>query len=462
MAVLTFATTAAQLALAQATISFAQLNGTVVDTGGRAIAKASITLREVDTNQIHSTTSSESGFFVLPTLPPGPYDLVVTAGAFGKYTQRGINLSVGQTASVNVVMKVASVTETINVTTEAPVVETTRTEISQVIDTQQIQSLPVSGRLFTDFALLTPGVATGRTSLGTTFTEFEITQISFGGMRSFSNEVTVDGADFINAQTGVQRATPPQESVQEFRVVNNSFGNEYGRALGGIVNVVTKSGTNNLHGSIYDYLQNSALDSRSLLQPRPTPFALRQNQFGVTLGGPIRKDKTFFFLNYEAVRRGEAPILPADFRINFAAINQAKAYLGIPGEDPNPTKTKDNDYGFVRLDHQVSSNNRLVVRYNVEDARDLKQLVGNTEDGGGIGVPSGGRDLFIRDQSVVGTLNTLVTPLLANTVLAQYTRRHYNFPGATGEPNLDIPNDLSFGHNFGHSRCDFREPRPIF
>ena len=436
-------------AFAQATVSFAQLNGTVLDEGGRALVKASITLREMDTNQTYTATTNEAGFYVVPALPPGRYSLTASYSGFGKYTQNGIGLSVGQTATVNVALKVAALGEVITVTTEAPTVETTRTEISNVINTQQIQNLPVSGRLFTDFALLTPGVATGRTSLGTTFTEFEITQISFGGMRSFSNIITVDGADFINSNTGVQRATPPQESVSEFRVVNNSFGSEYGRALGGIVNVVTKSGTNELHGSIYDYLQNSAVDSRSLLQPKPAPFPLRQNQFGGTLGGPIRKDKTFFFMNYEGQRRGEAPVLPPDFRSNVAAINQAKAYLGIPSENPNPLKTKDNDYGFVRIDHQLSNRHRLSVRYNVEDARDLNQLVGNTEDGGGIGTSSGGRDLFIRDQSVVGTINTLLKPELVNTALVQYARRHYNFPGVTGEPDLDIPNDLSLGHNFG-------------
>src|SRR5271165_7232585 len=160
-------------------------------------------------------------------------------------------------------MKVQSSGTRVVVTAEAQVIEPTRTEVSQVIETQQIQALPISGRLFTDFALLTPAVATSRTSLGTTFTEFEVTQISFGGQRSFSNEITVDGADFVNSVSGVQRATPPQESVQEFRVVNNSFGAEYGRALGGIVNIVTKSGTNDMHGSIYDFLQNNATDARS-------------------------------------------------------------------------------------------------------------------------------------------------------------------------------------------------------
>jgi hypothetical protein len=436
-------------AFGQATVSFAQLNGTVLDEGGRTITKASITMRDVGTNQTYTAATNETGYYVVPALPPGRYELTVSSTGFGKFVQTGIALSVGQTATINVTLKVAAKGEIVTVSTEVPPVETTRTEISQVIDTKQIESLPVSGRLFTDFALLTPGVASGRTSLGTTFTEFEITQISFGGMRSFSNEVTVDGADFINSNTGVQRATPPQESVAEFRVVNNSFGSEYGRALGGIVNVVTKSGTNDLHGSIYEYLQNSAVDSRSLLQPRPAPFGLRQNQFGGTLGGPIAKDKTFFFLNYEGVRRGEAPVLPPDFRDNFALINKAKAYIGLQPEDPNPLKTKDNDYGFARVDHQFNNNNRFSFRYNAEDARDLNQLVGNTEDGGGIGAPSGGRNLFIRDQALVGTLNTLLKPEVVNTALVQYARRHYNFPGATGQPNLDLPNDLSFGHNFG-------------
>ena len=437
------------LAFGQATVSFAQLNGTVLDTSGRAIVKASVTLHSTDTNQTYTATTNEAGFFVIPSLPPGRYDISASYTGFGKYTQTGISLSVGQTATINITLKVAAQGETVVVTTEAPLVEATRTEVSQVIDTKQIQSLPVSGRLFTDFALLTPGVATGRTSLGTTFTEFEITQISFGGMRSFSNEITVDGADFINSNTGVQRATPPQESVSEFRVVNSGFGSEYGRAVGGIVNVVTKSGTNNLHGSVYDYFQNSATDSRSLLQPRPAPFSLKQNQFGATLGGPIVKDRTFFFANYEGQRRSEAPILPTDFRNNIAKINQVKAYIGIPGEDPNPLKTKHNDYGFARIDHQITNNNRLGVFYNVEDARDLNELVGNTEDGGGIGTPSGGRNLFIRDQSLVGTLNSLLRPELVNTALVQYGRRHYNFPGVTGQPDLDVPNDLSFGHNFG-------------
>jgi hypothetical protein len=299
-----------------------------------------------------------------------------------------------------------------------------------------------------DFALLTPGVATGRTSIQSTFTETEVTRISFGGMRDLSNAVTVDGADYVNMATGSQRATPSQEAVNEFRVVNNSFGAEYGRALGGIVNVVTKSGTNDIHGSVYGYLSNKAANARSLLQSSQFD-AYRRGQFGATLGGPLRKDRTFFFLNYDGQRLGESPTYPATLVNNLAAINAAKVAMNLSPENLGELKTIDHDNGFARLDHQFTTNNRLAIHYGAFDARNLNTLVGDTLDGGGIGAPSSGHNTFLRDQSLVGTLNTVLKPEIVNTALVQYARRHYNFPGVNGEPNLDIPNTLLFGHNFG-------------
>ena len=457
----------ANLVFAQAT---AQLNGTVTDQSGGVVAKAGITLRDVGTNVTYTATTNDSGFYAVPNLAPGTYELKVSVSGFANYTQTGIVLTVGQSATVNVALSLAAQGEKVVVTTEVQTIEPTKTEISQVVGTQQIASLPISGRLFTDFALLTPGVATSRTSLGTTITEFEVTQISFGGMRSFSNEITVDGADFVNELTGVQRATPPQDAVQEFRVVNNSFGAEYGRTVGGIVNIVTKSGTNDLHGSIYDYFQNNATDARSILQ-KPAlqsevlPDELRHNQFGATLGGPVVKDKTFFFMNYEGKRRAESPNFAPDLVNNVNNIDAAKRYLGLAPEGclgapasctgsnfsylKSVLKTTNNDYGFARLDHQINTNNRLAIRYDVEDARDAGELIGQTLDGGGIAMPSGGRDLFIRDQSVVATLSSILTPNLVNTALVQYARRHYDFPSPTGEPDLSVVNDLESGRNFG-------------
>ncbi|MBV9610245.1 MAG: TonB-dependent receptor, partial [Acidobacteria bacterium] len=436
-------------AFSQVAATAALLNGTVRDESGSVVVNAAVSVREVDTNRVYNGSSNNAGYYVVPNLPPGRYEMKVSYTGFSPYDATGIVLTVGQTATYDVTLKVQSKGENVVVTGEAPVIEPTRTEISQVIETKQIESLPISGRLFTDFALLTPGVATGRTSLQSTITEFEVTRVSFAGMRDLSNEVTVDGADNINTATGSQRATPPQEAVQEFRVVNNSFGAEYGRALGGIVNIVTKSGTNSFHGSLYEYFQNNSLDARSLLQPSPQPNVLRQNQFGGTLGGPIKKDRTFFFMNYEGQRRGESPTFPSTFLNNLTLINQAKVALGLAPENLNILKTKDNDYGIAKLDQQLSTNNRLSVRYNIEDGRDLNQLVGSTLDGGGIGAPSSGHDVFVRDQSVAGTVTTQLRTNLINSALAQFARRHYNFPGVTGQPNLDIPNSILIGHNFG-------------
>ncbi|HXY50361.1 MAG TPA: carboxypeptidase regulatory-like domain-containing protein [Terriglobales bacterium] len=466
-----------QQMFAQGSTGNSQLNGTVIDPTGSIVVGAAIVLHNAATDVSFNATSNERGFYAFANVPPGTYELKVSSKGFANYTQTGVVLTVGQTATVNISLKVASAGETVVVTTEAPTIETTRSEISQVISTHQVDSLPISNRVFTDFALLTPGVASSRTSLGTTFTEFEVTQISFGGMRSFSNMISVDGADFVNSASGIQRSTPPQEAVQEFRVVNNNFGADYGRAVGGIVNIVTKSGTNVLHGSAYEYFQNSATNARSLLQPAPLPNTLRQNQFGATLGGPLVKDRTFFFLNYEGKRSAQSPVYPPDLVNNIQVIDQAKALMGLapeaclgalqtclPNFAGNPAnitqdqafgflkgflKTGNDDFGFARVDHQLTTNNRLAVRYNVEDIRSLNELVGSTLDGGGIGVPSGGRNLYVRDQSVVATVNTLFSNNIVNTALAQYARRHYNFNGATGQPDFSILNDLELGHNFG-------------
>jgi len=428
--------------------SDAQLNGTVRDQTGGVIVKASVTLRNVDNNQVYKATSNSTGFYILTSVPPGNYELTAESQGFAKYSQTGLVLRVAQTATIDMSLKVAGTTQEVTVSTDAPVIEPTRTEISQVIEAQQIQSLPISGRLFTDFALLSPGVTTGRIGLQSTFTDPSVTRISFGGQRDLNNSVTVDGADNINTATGSQRATPSQEAVSEFRVVNNSFAAEYGRALGGIVNIVTKSGTNDFHGSIYEYLENDAFNAKSILA-QPGFDTLRQNQFGGTLGGPVRKDKSFFFINYEGQRRAQSPTYPGLLTANLGAINALKASFGIAPENLNVLKTADINNGFIKFDQQLSEKNRLAVRYSIQDATNLNMLVGETLDGGGIGAPSSGRNGDLRDQDIVGTLTTQLSESKVNSALFQWARRNYGFAGVTGQPNLDVPNLLLLGHNFG-------------
>lgn len=464
----------------------AQLNGTVTDPSGATVANAKITVTNTATNATYTAATNQDGFYAVTNLAPGAYELTVEASGFADYKEQ-FTLAVAQFSTVDVKMQIASQGEKVVVTSAAPLIEPTKTEISQVVGSKQVQDLPTSSRVFTNFALLTPGVTTSRTSLGTVFTEFEVTQISFGGMRSFSNEITVDGADFVNAASGIQRSTPPQASVQEFRVVNNSFGVDYGRAIGGIVNIVTKSGTNDFHGSVYEYFQNGATDARSLLAPTASantfavPNTLRKNQFGVALGGPIKKDKTFFFVNYEGNRSAQTPLFAPDLIANDALptgnlelIDLAKAQMGLAPEgcfntlaacgnaatgnlSPQQafgylrgfTTDYNDDNGFLRIDQQVNANNRVAIRYNVEDIRAAGELVGDPLDDGGIAVPSAGRNLFTRDQAIVATWTDLLSTDLANSMVAQYARRHYFFPGATGQPDLDLANDLQFGHNFG-------------
>ncbi len=435
-------------AFSQGAAADAQLNGMVRDPTGSVIVKASVTLRNVDNNQAYKTTSNSTGFYILTSVPPGNYELTAEFQGFAKYSQTGIVMRVAQTATIDVSLKVAGATQEVTVTTDAPVIEPTRTEISQVIEAQQIQSLPISGRLFTDFALLSPGVTTGRIGLQSTFTDPSVTRISFGGQRDLNNSVTVDGADNINTATGSQRATPSQEAVSEFRVVNNSFAAEYGRALGGIVNIVTKSGTNDYHGSIYEYLENNAFNAKSILA-QPGFDTLRQNQFGGTLGGPLRKDKSFFFINYEGQRRAQSPTYPGLLTANLGAINALKTSFGIAPENLNVLKTADINNGFIKIDHQIGEKNRLAVRYSIQDATNLNMLVGETLDGGGVGAPSSGRNGDLRDQDLVGTLTTQISESKVNSALFQWARRNYGFAGVTGQPNLDVPNLLLLGHNFG-------------
>jgi len=436
-------------AFAQVGTSFASLNGTVRDASQGVLAEVSMTLRNLDTNQAYHSVTNADGFYVFPSLPPGYYKLDSDYPGFSPGGKDSVALQVGQTARMDIVLAVETKHESVTVSGDETLIEPAKTEVSQVVDARQIEALPNSGRLFTDFVLLTPGVATGRTSLQSTITEVEVTRVSFGGMRDLSNEVMVDGADTINTVTGSQRATPPQDSVSEFRVVSNSFGADYGRALGGIVNIVTKSGSNAFHGSLYEYFENNALNSRSLLQPAPNPDTLRQNQYGASLGGPSAKDRTFFFVNFEGQRRAAAPTFPADLRQNIAFYNSAMAALGLSPENLNILQTSDRDSGFAKLDHQFTERHRVSVRYNIEDSRSLNLLAGNTVDGGGVAAPSDAHNAFTRDQSFASVFTSTPSPNLVNSFLFQWARRNYDFPGVSGEPALDLPNDILFGHHFG-------------
>src|ERR1700676_2053113 len=311
----------------------ATLSGRILDTSGGSVSKAKVTVASASTGFARAVQSSDAGEYSIPALPAGEYTGSVGFTGFGKQS-KNVTLQVGQSAELDFTLTPGGREEKVEVAATSELVEPTRTEVSTVITEQQIVNLPVNGREFIDFALLSPAVTIGDTTAGNTDVIVEpVTKLSFAGQNIHYNFIAVDGADDISTASGIQRGTPPQESVQEFRVINSDYSTEFGRATAGIVNIITRSGTNDWHGTLYEYFRNDKLDAVSILSA-PGFNVLRQNQFGGAVGGPIRKDKTFVFANYEGQRRTESPTCNSTVLTNIHAINEVKAIYGLA---PEPT-----------------------------------------------------------------------------------------------------------------------------
>ena len=279
------------------------IQGRVYDSTGAAIPQAAVSVVNTANGFSRSTTATSTGDYQITSLPVGDYTVTADKQGFQKSVKK-IHLDIAAEANVDFTLVVGQVSQEVSVQDVGEVVEPTRTMVSSVIDQQKIENLPVNGREFIDFALLAPGVTIGDTTSGSTDVIVEpVTKLSFAGQNIHFNFIAVDGADDISTASGIQRGTPPQESVQEFRVINTDYTADYGRATAGIVNIITKSGTNDWHGSVYEYFRNNVMDARSILSA-PNFNVLRQNQFGGSIGGPIKKDTTFIFANYEG-QRGE-------------------------------------------------------------------------------------------------------------------------------------------------------------
>src|ERR1700693_3326022 len=326
------------------------LEGRISDATGAVIPEASVTALNADTGFKRTVTANAVGEYQIGGLPPGDYTVNVEKQGFQKSAKK-IHLDLAASGNVDFALAPGQVQTQVEVQDVGEVAEPTRTMVSEVIDQQKIENLPVNGREFIDFALLAPGITIGNTTSGSTDVIVEpVTKLSFAGQNIHYNFIAVDGADDISTASGIQRGTPPQESVQEFRVINSDYTTEFGRATAGIVNIITKNGTNNWHGSLYEYFRNNALDAVNLLQASGA-HVLRQNQFGASVGGPIVKDKTFIFGNYEAQRRAGPPTYNSAVLNNIAAINQVKTQVfGLAPENLFVLRDGNTDNGFLRID----------------------------------------------------------------------------------------------------------------
>src|SRR5436190_16858419 len=438
-------------ALLSAQTVTAALNGRVTDATGAVQPSSTVTAVNDDTRISRGAATDASGDYQISLLPVGNYTVTAEHSGFKKASQK-ITLQIGANAAADFSLTVGSVTEIVEVQATSEAVEPTRTMVSQVIEERKISNLPVNGRQFIDFALLAPGITVGDTTSGSTDVIIEpVTKLSFAGQNIHYNFVAIDGADNMSTASGIQKTTPSQEAVREFRVVNSDYSTEFGRAVGGIVNIITKSGTNTLHGSVYEYFRNDAMDARSPLAAKGFN-KLRQNQFGGTLGGPIKKDKTFFFANYEGQRHVESPFYNSTVLTNIGAINNVKKNVwGLPAENLFVTRSINYDNGLIKLSHNLSDRESLFVRYFINDQRATNLSPLND----GFDLPSGFKNNFFRDQSVVGNLVSTASPSLVNELRLQYAHRFFDFPTTSTQPHMEVSNVFTLGVNRGNP--DFYE-----
>ena len=299
----------ANVALGQSQANAADLQGTVSDATGAVVPNATVTVRNPATNVSRNTTTNDQGLYRIVAVPPGDYEMTVEAPNFKKSVLTKVTVTVGQRADIDVVLEPGQITESVTISeATSDIVETSKTAVATTIDQQRINNLPINERNYIQFALTNSTV--GRDN-GRPIGPAPTTGLNFGGQRGRSNLVQVDGADNTDNSVNASRSTVSQEAVQEFQVVTNSFAPEFGRSAGGVVNVVTKSGTNELHGNMFGFLRHRSFQARNAFAPIEDPPFTR-TQYGFTLGGPLDRDRTFFFFAFEQRRRNESGFFTSD------------------------------------------------------------------------------------------------------------------------------------------------------
>ncbi len=299
---------------ADAQVAGGTLSGTITDPSDKFVPQAQISIRNVATGITTTVTTNSDGFYIAANLLPGEYQVTVSASGFATEAKKGISLTVGAQQVFNLTLQVGSAAKTVvEVTTEAPAVQLASSDISAVVTANTVRELPLNGRSWTDLATLQPGVDAIQTqptfSVGADRGNRGFgQQLTISGARPQQNNYRLDGAsinDYANGAPGsVMGGNLGVDAIQEFSVLTSNYSAEYGKTSGGVVNAVTRSGTNGLHGSVYEFLRNSALDARNFFDPAQIP-PFKRNQFGGSIGGPIIKNRTFFFADYEGIRQSK-------------------------------------------------------------------------------------------------------------------------------------------------------------
>jgi len=451
------------------------VQGDVVDEKGGSVAGATVEAKNLDTNFTQSAVTNADGHFAFLSLAPGHYELAISKAGFAILRQQNVNLTVGQIISIPITMKISTVTQQV-VVTDVPVVEVTKTESSSTLDETAVANTPVLGRKFEDLLTLTPGVAITQGPDGD--------EINFNGQRGIFNNISLDGGDYNNGffgeQVGGQRAAIDitLEAVKEFQVIASGANAEFGRTAGGVVNVITKSGTNNFHGSVFEYFRTEALTSDTS-DGKPLKDFLR-NQFGGGFGGPIKKDKLFFFAAGEGIRENltrtnlsvpigtscgtpgitfdgtpatDALILAAPDCQRIALVNFMKSTFNEDDGAPVDHAIR-NGSGFGRVDYNLNTKNQIFGSYSYDYSKNSNQ----TFDVPAYGTTANG----IEGPSKIQAVNTNWFTTLSDTMLneAHFTYARENRPRNAADPN-SVP-DTNIGSANSPTAFAFRFGQPFF
>lgn len=433
--------------LAQDTLTTASVTGRVLDPTGAAIPQTVVTATQLETNQTRTLKTDNQGRFRLAFVPIGRYRFRVQPAGFA-ISSRDLQLTVGAAFDLTLQVTLDQARSTVDVSAQPPAVEENRSQISETVLPTEISTLPFNGRNYLDLALLAPGVSPTNTNSVQTFAETSpiVGQgYSINSQRNLSNGFIVDGLSANDDAAGLAGNSYSLDVVREFQVVTSGGQAEFGRALGGYFNIVTRSGANDPHGTVYGFLRNQRLDARNALSR--SKLAETQGQFGASLSGPLRRDRTFLFGNYEGKRFNSAGIItitPA----NASAINQRLIAVGYKapllatgtGATLYPTTVHTNN-GFLRLDHQFGNRDQFTARYSFYGLDSI-----NARGAGSLSAASNGTALLDTNHTVAVSNIATLSPTVSNETRGQFTYDSLNAPpNDEVGPSVTISGVATFG-----------------
>jgi hypothetical protein len=441
----------------------ATLSGTITDQSNAAVVGANVTVRSLETGEIRNMQSDAFGRYQVFALPVGVYEVSVKKTGFAEQVRTGIHLVVGQVANADLQLRVGEVSQQVKVDSDAPMVTVTTADISGIVGEQQVKDLPLNGRSYDLLLPLNPGIVnftsqkTGGTGVSNSSTA---NNFAVSGNRPQQNLFLLNGVEFTGAAENNMQPGGPSglllgvEGVREFNVLRDSYSAGYGKRPGGQVIIATQQGTNQLHGSVYEFVRNSALDAPNFFdQGSPPPF--ERNQFGVAMGAPLQKDKTFIFGNYEgfrqdlsqtsvafvpslASRAAAAPSVVPLLNLWPTPPAGSQDFNGISEVFGSAPQTIREDFGTLRLDHIFSPHDTLSGIYTINDGGDVTATIGN---------PFSTDILNLREQVFSVEETHVFSPTLLNTARFGFSRAGYFF---TGEPTPNTPAAEVPGFLVGH------------